>query len=728
MTMNADTLYRLLPAIQRIRDAELAASSQGLLTAAESAELAGLESLGSPTEAQQLRLNALREKAARGPLKALLTVFAEEFAVVEENLAQLYDDLFIETCADWAIPYLGDLIGYEPLHALGQAKGLARAEVAHTIALRRRKGTAAVLEQLARDVTGWNARAVEEFQLLGATQHMNHHRPKAYYTPDLRQWEPLSRIGSAFDVVSHRVDVRNIENGSGRFNIPNVAIFLWRLDAYSHTLSPAVAVDARRYLVSPLGHPLPLYSKPLAEDTITHLADPVNVPEPIVRRLLMERKALYYGTRENPADPNPDNADPSIVLYVDGEEVPRAKVTACHLGDHGAGWAHVPPPGQYGIDPVLGRIAVAADLPVPKAVALTYHYGFSADLGGGEYSRPRQADDPAVTVVRVPHDQAKIQAALAALAGKANGVVEITGSGRYAETLAVQVPDGGQLTLRAAEQSWPTLILGGEMTVTGGKDSAFSLEGLRLAGNRLRVPAAANQLARLNIRHATLIPGLALNGNGDAASPGAASLVVELPGVAVTLAWSISGALRVDARSRLSASDSIIDANAPANTAYAAPDGVSAGGMVGLQACTLIGKVNASAVDPAADISNSLIFALAAPGDTLPPVQVVRRQTGCVRFSFLPYASLVPRRYRCQPESAEAEADAAPRFASLRYGVAAYCQLTRSTLDTIKRGADDESEMGAFHSLFPAQRETNLQLRLAEFLRVGLKAGIFYES
>ena len=36
--------------------------------------------------------------------------------------------------------------------------------------------------------------------------------------------------------------------------------------------------------------------------------------------------------------------------------------------------------------------------------------------------------------------------------------------------------------------------------------------------------------------------------------------------------------------------------------------------------------------------------------------------------------------------------------------------------------------MGAFHSLFAPQREANLQVRLREFLRVGLAAGIFYET
>jgi hypothetical protein len=88
----------------------------------------------------------------------------------------------------------------------------------------------------------------------------------------------------------------------------------------------------------------------------------------------------------------------------------------------------------------------------------------------------------------------------------------------------------------------------------------------------------------------------------------------------------------------------------------------------------------------------------------------------------------VPRRHRCQPESAEGVTNVAPRFTSLRYGVAAYCQLARTTPDEIRRGADDESEMGAFHALYPAQRESNLEVRLREFLRVGLASGIFYES
>src|SRR5262249_5750901 len=155
----------------------------------------------------------------------------------------------------------------------------------------------------------------------------------------------------------------------------------------------------------------------------THLADPINVPDPIGIRTLASHKALYYGTRESAAAPL-DDADPSLVLYIDGAEVPRTHVVACNLADDGADWAHVPPNGTYGVDPVLGRIALAADLMVPESVRVLYHYGFSAAMGGGEYDRTREADAAGTTVLRVPDDHATIAAALAALGG--DGIVEVT--------------------------------------------------------------------------------------------------------------------------------------------------------------------------------------------------------------------------------------------------------------------------------------------------------------
>src|SRR5205807_4232388 len=161
MSFNVEKLYSLLPAIYRIRDIESAGTQEDLLVPTEAAELKQLQSLSTLTAKQARRLAELDDKRQRGPLKALLSVIAEQAAVLEENLDQLYDDLFIETCAEWVVPYIGDLVGVRGINAFPGARFTERAFVANTMSYRRRKGTAAVLEQLARDVTDWPASVVE---------------------------------------------------------------------------------------------------------------------------------------------------------------------------------------------------------------------------------------------------------------------------------------------------------------------------------------------------------------------------------------------------------------------------------------------------------------------------------------------------------------------------------------------------------------------------------------
>ena len=63
-----------------------------------------------------------------------------------------------------------------------------------------------------------------------------------------------------------------------------------------------------------------------------------------------------------------------------------------------------------------------------------------------------------------------------------------------------------------------------------------------------------------------------------------------------------------------------------------------------------------------------------------------------------------------------------------RFGTPEYGQLSLRSAPEILRGADDESEMGGYHDLHGTRRETNLRVRLDEYLRFGLEAGIFYAS
>ena len=635
MSFDVERMYELLPAIYRIRDAD------------------------------------------RGePLRTLLSVIADQVGVLEEDLAQLYDDQFIETCAPWVVPYIGDLIGYRSLHNVVPKIGSQRAEVAHTIGFRRRKGTAAILEQLARDVTAWNARAVEFFQLLGWTQWTpNHIRPKSFYAPDLRDWETLENINGPFDTVAHTVDVRHVATGEGKYNIQNIGIFLWRLGAYPLTKSPAFQLDAHRFLFHPLGFGTPLFTNPVTEDEITHLAEPINVPAPITRRVLDAYLPQYYG----------DGASVSI----DG--VPIEKVVACDL----SGWIHTPPAGKVAIDPVLGRIAFADAQTEPPLV--TFHYGFSDDMGGGEYDRTASVDAELTPIEEVPAPHASIQNALNTVA--AGGVVQISNSGRYNETLAISVNAGERIELRAVNEHRPTLVLGGDLLINGAADSQVTLNGLLIAGGAIRVNGA---LRALRLRHCTLLPSL---------NP---SLIVDLPDVAIEIDHCITGALRVHERSNVSITDSIVDATNEAAVAFAAANGTDTGGTLQIADSTVVG------------IIHTLELKLASNSIFMSDVRSQKKQSGCVRFCYLPLTSVVPRRYRCQPENESDALRVRPQFTSLAYADPGYGQLALRTAPQIRTGADDEAEMGAFHESYEPQREANLRIRLDEYLRFGLEAGPFY--
>jgi hypothetical protein len=301
-TLTADRLYGLLPAIYRLRDAE-----QG------------------------------------EPLRALIEAFAQQFAALEENVEQLYDDQFIETCADWVAPYIGDLIGYRPLHGVAPRVASPRAEVANTIAYRRRKGTALMLEQLAQDVTDWPAHAVEFFQLLTTTQYMKHIRLQAPATANLRDLQAAFHEGGAFTSFAHTPEMRRPESGAGRYNIPNIGIFLWRLVSLGLTALPLIAdpgdASGRKFRVNPLGADLRLFRRARTEENISHLAEPINVPEPLsVRLMALAVKAAQASTVPAPnavLDDDYGNGE-SLVLLLPGSPptpVPVEQIRICDLRD-----------------------------------------------------------------------------------------------------------------------------------------------------------------------------------------------------------------------------------------------------------------------------------------------------------------------------------------------------------------------------------------------------------
>ena len=692
MTPTAQRLFDLLPAVHRIRDAD-----------------------------------------SGGVLAELIGVIADQVDVLAEDLDQFYDDQFIETCAGWVAPYIGDLIGYRVLHGVVPEVASPRAEVANTIAYRRRKGTAAMLEQMAGDVTGWPARAVEFFERLVTTQYLNHPRPHARATPDMRNHQSLAWIteqNAAFDDLAHTADVRRIgaraPHRPGRHNISNVGLFLWRTQAVPVRRSPLVEhADGQRLRFNPLGIDAPLFGLPRTQADITSLAGPLDVPLPLGRRYLADHLGAYYGPRGTLLlERQTGSADPVAVDI--------GEVRICDLSDTSpTTWAHQPPPGAVAIDPVLGRVFLGTALQAGQRILATWAYGQAVPIGAGASTRqPAPAPAPVLDAA----DGEALQPLLDSV--QAGGTVRIVDCDAYTGALALTAT--ADVRLEAGQQAQPTLTLSAPLHLALDPGATVVLDGLRIAGAPLVIDEVGDTRPRtLILRNCTLVPGSQRTAEDRPVHPDRASLLVLDPFATVVVERCILGPIVAVEGSHVELTDSAIDAGAAgavavcgrppgARTVASASDtvigdGTTPAGEVALTACTVIGGIHCTQLDA----SNSILLAELPTGDPrLAAIHARRRQVGCLRYSFVPPQSRVPRRYRCQPERAGIR----PRFTSLNFADPAYLQLSTATPDAIRTGADDESEMGATHLLYTPQREANLLLRLDEYLRFGLQAGFWYAT
>jgi len=738
-----DRLYELLPAIYQMRDAE-----QG------------------------------------EPLRALLQIVSEQVNLLEDDIQQLYENWFIETCEDWVVPYLGDLIGYESVHEAGEpspgitAQGqlrnkvlIPRREVANTIRYRRRKGSLALLELLSSDIADWPARAVEFHQLLSWTQAFNHQHLERVKTVDIRNGSALELIDSPFDSFAHTIDVRRINSNhsQGRYNIPSIGLFVWRLKSYSVTNTSAYCLEAEGphcFTFSVLGNDSPLYMRPEPESDPTHIADEFNLPVPIRRKFFEENKQLLYG--------------PDKCLYIlKGSKKTAVPIEQIQVADLSR-WQYSPKRGKVAIDPELGRIVFPPNACPKSGVWVQYHYGFSSELGGGEYSRPLlQPVKYTLYQVGKGCDCKGIQAALKQWREEKpeHAVIEIVDSGVYVEQINIDFNSDcdaddtnlkqlKSLQLRAANNQRPIIRLldwctsgADSLTVNGDCVACFTLEGILLTGRGMQV---SGDLAELTIRHSTLVPGWGIDNqcNPERTEP---SLEIYSPRVCVKIEHSIVGVIQVDPvveplandvmdysgadlnddsavlakcqgigtagrvdPIRICISDSILDATDSGYEAMGAPGCPVAHACLTIVRSTVFGQVQVHAIE----LAENTIF----DGQ----ITVARRQKGCMRFCYVTPESRTPRRYRCQPDlvTTAIEEDLKqqeslrvhPRFNSVRYGTPTYCQLADCSAEEIKRGADDESEMGVFHDLYQPQRMANLSVRLNEYLPARMDVGVIVSS
>jgi hypothetical protein len=741
MTDRIDRLYELLPVVYRQRDVE-----QGY------------------------------------PLRDLLRVIAEQVNVVEDDIARMYDDWFIETCQDWVVPYIGDLIGYRSASAASAADAGAtpesrlrhravvpRRDVANFVRDLRRSGTLALVEQLSNDSASFPSRAVEFFTLLGRTRALDHPDDRGRIM-DLRDGESLELIDSPFDRSGHTIDIRNVtaRRNYGLHNIPSAAAYLWRLRSYSVTRAPAYFVQRgggySAYTFSALGNDSPLFTKATREPDAT-IAGELNVPATIRRRALEPsprtstdidcQKARAQAEQENGYRDDYYGLDAngqvkSLMIWLGPEQKPVAAedIIAADL----SGWRYHPPDKKVAVDPVLGRIAIARD---PQGVTVSYHYGFSGDVGAHESARTLMQPRGAWLYRVGPQELYKtIGKALDAWRNdeRQDAVIEIADSGFYTEPIDIELAKGRTLQIRAANRARPVIYVldyhpskGDSLHVTMHERARFTLDGVIVAGRPVRIDGVGEKAAekapdvRVAIRRCTLVPGWALDSSCKAMAPAESSLELVNVRGHVRIDRTILGSISVMNETvetdpvEITLRDSILDATSNKIEAVLGPAGSYAWATLSFIRCTVFGTVLAHAIELA---ENSIFGAI---------VRVVRRQRGCVRFCYVPPESRTPRRFHCQPDLveravrdhaapnppdeqklAEERRRVVPRFTSTRFGDPAYAQLSLCTAPEITSGADDESEMGAFHHLFLPQRIANLRARLDSSTPAGMETGIIY--
>ena len=217
-----------------------------------------------------------------------------------------------------------------------------------------------------------------------------------------------------------------------------------------------------------------------------------------------------------------------------------------------------------------------------------------------------------------------------------------------------------------------------------------------------------------------MLPGSSPEIENVPAQPAQPRVVIETQGSSLYIKNTISGALLVHEHAACFIDDSIIDAIDENNSAFKGL--TDFGGALTIVNTTVIGQVSTTLLS----LASNTIFLSGSVGGS--PVSVHRRQEGCVRFSYVPLGSVVPKKYKCQPENISDAGRVKPIFNSLQFGDADYVQLHQHCAREILMGADNESEMGVFNALYQPQRISNLKHKLNEYLPFGLEAGIFFGS
>jgi hypothetical protein len=509
------------------------------------------------------------EQTPYSQLEAFLGVIEDAMSALHARTDAQYHDLFIEHCDDWVVAYIADLLGTTRLS--GDPWTL-RADVARTVFHRRRKGTLGAVESQVYALSGWAAHAVEMRERLGWHQHLNHQRPDVGGTPplklrtdisspvrggmaSLRDPALLSLVNGPFDPFARVVNVKPPTLGMSGWNLPNLAVLLWRLEAFQTPLSRPVfrltapippatgtAALAVRFDIQPQGEPWPLFNTHRfhADEDPPRLGHEDEVPGPIPEARLSDgrpagRSDQYVSvqTYTDPRNAHPGDAAVGLVLHL--PEAPFLgqawQIRGANLCAWEAGLAPALREWEIAIDPERGRVVFGVPdsnpatqaVPLANGLLVSATHALAGPTGAQPVSRTALPDTwPAEQPYELKRinwfdDEFALRHALDNLPNRTQPlVIEITDSQTHVLDLNAVLGignDAGVLSLRLPQALWIRSAPGERPTIR-------LRQPLRLRPTQITGPTAVNT-EQLEVT----LEGLYLT--RDAAFPAADALITQ---------------------------------------------------------------------------------------------------------------------------------------------------------------------------------------------------------
>ncbi len=757
-----------------------------------------------------------------GVLRGFIEVLAQQAATLRRSSDRLWDDQFIDLCAEWAVPYIGELVATRMVSALN-LRG-RRVDVAKTIYYRRRAGTPRILEELIADITGWEGKLVEEFRRLGRMRHGLDPFPQPLAglltnTPpggwaDVRNANGAELAGSPFEEFHHTPDVRRPRGRDGRYGIARLGFHLYRLASTRlEDITPRPGPNPGTFTIDPSGRDVPLFIRrhrtddrervdweewisarewevpsPMRCRVLNHaplvlteqvlaivrpllLAAPISltpanadiviallrrfvrlripgearlfeitgalalplrtaVRNPIVWNPMVAaamdaecgKRALLpigvYASNVAPTTAQEDTSDASIVVKVFRNDLvpPRFVPVARELvaGGDLAGWTVAGAiTKQWVVDPTNGRLLWIGGGAAPQPL-IEHHYGFSGNIGAGGYDRSHALTAPLTSSIS---GGGAIQTGFPANPNflPPAGVAEITDSANY-----TPIDNRNQITdleFRAFNEERPYLRLTHNwlLNTSANTESTLTLDGLWIgAGGNFSIQLLGDY-ELVTLRHMTLDPG-----GVDSAGNPIRSVSLRIVGNVERLVIenSITGPIIVDPTGELTnleIRDSIVDGQNSAAPAISVP-----AGRVTMRRVTVFGEVLVEWLDA----SETLITGL---------THVTNTQEGCFRFSAVlerldPLNPASTRSRVPHPYESYFIRDFDGAFTSVVFGQPGYAQLAESAPESLRRGAENKSEIGAFSALLNPIKFDSLRAKVEEFAPFGLLPVYVFET